>query len=132
VNLHGSVQDDQSKILNPGLFKLTLLGLEVELVLAELFQDKASDLMVFLQHLDVNEDVVKVHAHYALHYKVPEDVVYHSLEGGQAVDETKEHNKQLKQSPVGPEGSLPLISFLNAHIVVTPTDIQFSEVLCTP
>ncbi|KAG5348964.1 hypothetical protein C0989_006843, partial [Termitomyces sp. Mn162] len=72
-----------------------------------------------------------VHTHYALCYEVLEDVVHHSLEGGGAVGESKEHNEQLKQSLVGLEGSLPLISFLNAHIVVTPLDVQFSEVSCT-
>ncbi|KAG6875732.1 hypothetical protein C0993_007748, partial [Termitomyces sp. T159_Od127] len=49
-------------------------------------------------------------------------------EGGQAIGESKEHDKQFKQPLIGPEGSFPLISFLNAHIVVTPLDIQFGEV----
>ncbi|KAG5332685.1 hypothetical protein C0989_006724 [Termitomyces sp. Mn162] len=127
-----SVQDDQAKVLNPGLSKLTLLWLEVELVLVETFQDKASDPMVFLQCFGIDEDVIQIHTHYALCYEVPEDVVHHGLESGRAVGESKEHNEQLKQFLVGQEGSLPLISFLNAHIVVTPPDIQFSEVLRTP
>ncbi|KAG5348178.1 hypothetical protein C0989_010882, partial [Termitomyces sp. Mn162] len=103
----------------------------VELVLAEAFQDKTSDLTVFLQRFGVDENVIKVHTHYTLCNEVPEDVVHHGLEGGQAVSETKEHNEQLKQFLVGLEGHLSLISFLNAHIVVTPLDVQFSEVLCT-
>ncbi|KAG5348415.1 hypothetical protein C0989_010578, partial [Termitomyces sp. Mn162] len=106
--------------------------LEVELVLAEAFQDKASDLIVFLQHFGIDEDAIKVYTHYALHNEVLEDVVYHGLEGGRAVGESEEHNKWLKQSPVGLEGSLPLVSFLDAHIVVTPPDIQFSKVLHAP
>ncbi|KAG5349195.1 hypothetical protein C0989_005307, partial [Termitomyces sp. Mn162] len=125
------MQYDQAKVLNPDLFKLMFIWLEVELVLAEAFQDKASDPMVFLQHFGIDEDVVKVHTHYALCYKVLEDVVHHGLEGGGAIDESEEHNEWLKQFPVGPEGSLPLISLLNAHIVVTPSDIQLSEVLHT-
>ncbi|KAG5336712.1 hypothetical protein C0989_012024 [Termitomyces sp. Mn162] len=120
-----------AKVLNPGLFKLALLWLEVELVLAEAFQNKASDLTVFLQHFDIDENGIKVHTHYALCYEVPEDVVHHSLEGGRAISKSKEHNEWLKQSPVGLEGSLPLISLVNAHIVVTPLDIQLSEVLHT-
>ncbi|KAG5349114.1 hypothetical protein C0989_005821 [Termitomyces sp. Mn162] len=123
--------DDQAEVLDLGLFELTLLWLEVELVLAEAFQNKTSDPIVFLQCFGVDEDVVKVHADYTFYNEVPEDVIHHGLEGGWAVGETKEHNKWLKQSPVGPEGHLPLISLLNVHIVVTPLDIQFSEVLCT-
>ncbi|KAG5349515.1 hypothetical protein C0989_003337 [Termitomyces sp. Mn162] len=126
-----SVGDDQTEVLNLGLFELALLWLEVELVLVEAFQDETSDPMVLLQHFGVNEDVVEVHAYYTLCNEVSEDVVYHSLESGWAVGETKEHNKWLKQSPVGLEGHLPLVSFLNMHIVVTLPDIQFSEVSCT-
>ncbi|KAG5350317.1 hypothetical protein C0989_011629 [Termitomyces sp. Mn162] len=128
VHFCSSVGDDQAKILNLGLFKLTLLWLEVELVLVEVLQDETSDLTVFLQCFGVDENVVEVHAHYTLCDEVPEDVVHHGLEGGGAIGESKEHNEQLKQSPVGLEGSLPLISFLNMHIVVTPLDVQFSEV----
>ncbi|KAG5350959.1 hypothetical protein C0989_008468 [Termitomyces sp. Mn162] len=105
------MQDDQAKVLNLSLFKLALLQLKVELVLAEVFQDKVSDLMVFLQHFGIDEDVIKVHAHYALCYEVLEDVVHHGLKGGRAIGEPKEHNEWLKQSPVGLEGSLPLISY---------------------
>ncbi|KAG5729114.1 hypothetical protein E4T56_gene3167 [Termitomyces sp. T112] len=86
---------------------------------------------MFLQCFGVDEDVIKVYAHYALGDEVPEDVVHHSLEGGRAIGESEEHYEWLKQPPVGLEGSLPLISFLDAHIVVTPPDVQFSEVLCT-
>ncbi|KAG5342016.1 hypothetical protein C0989_005696 [Termitomyces sp. Mn162] len=117
------MQDDQAKVFDLSLFKLALLWLEVELVLAEAFQDKVSDLTVFLQHFGIDEDVVKVYTHYALCYEVLEDVVHHGLKGGRAIDESKEHNKQFKQLPIGPEGSLPLIFFLNVHIVVTPLDI---------
>ncbi|KAG5334194.1 hypothetical protein C0989_004080 [Termitomyces sp. Mn162] len=108
-----------------------ILWLEVELVLVEAFQDKASDLMVFLQHFGIDEDVVKVHTQYTLCYEILEDVVHYGLEGGRAISESKEYNEWLKQFPVGPESSLPLISLLNAHIIVTPLDIQLSEVLHT-
>ncbi|KAG6884182.1 hypothetical protein C0993_000584, partial [Termitomyces sp. T159_Od127] len=86
------------------------------------------DLAVLLKHFGVDEDVVKVYAHYTLHNEVPEDVIHHCLESGWTVGESKEYDKQFKQPPLGPEGSLPLISFLNVHIVVTPPDIQFGEV----
>ncbi|KAG5338305.1 hypothetical protein C0989_007610 [Termitomyces sp. Mn162] len=127
-----SVQDDQTEIFNPGLFKLTLLWLEVELVLVKVFQDKASDLMVFFQHFGVDEDVVAIYTHYVLCNEVPEDVIHHGLECGGAVGESKEHHKQSEQSSVGLESSLPLVSFLNVHIVVTPLNIQFNEASCTP
>ncbi|KAG5337138.1 hypothetical protein C0989_010565 [Termitomyces sp. Mn162] len=126
IHLCGSVQDNQAKVLNPGLFKLALLQFKVELVLAEAFQNEASDLTMFLQRFSIDEDVVKVHTHYTLCYKVPEDVIHHGLKGGRAISESEEHNEQLKQSLVGLEGSLPLVSLLDAHVIVTLLDIQFS------
>ncbi|KAG5335218.1 hypothetical protein C0989_001819 [Termitomyces sp. Mn162] len=108
------MHDDQAKILNP-----------------EAFQDEACDLAVLLQCFSIDEDVIKVYAHYAFSNEIPEDIIHHCLEGGWAIGESKEHNKGLKQSPAGPEGSLSLISLLDMHIVVAPPDVQFSEVPCT-
>ncbi|KAG5347381.1 hypothetical protein C0989_012015, partial [Termitomyces sp. Mn162] len=53
------MQDDQAKVFDPGQFKLALLWLEVELVLAKAFQDEASDLTVLLQYFGIDEDVIK-------------------------------------------------------------------------
>ncbi|KAG6868036.1 hypothetical protein C0993_008122 [Termitomyces sp. T159_Od127] len=124
------MRDDQPQILNSGLLELALLQFEIELVLAEAFQNNVCDLVVLLKCFGVDEDVVKVYTHYTLYDEVLEDVVHHCLEGGQAIGESKEHDKQFKQPLVGLEGSLPLISFLNVHIVVTPPNIKFGEIPC--
>ncbi|KAG5727470.1 hypothetical protein E4T56_gene12034 [Termitomyces sp. T112] len=60
--------------------------------------------------LGVDEDVVKIYAHYTFGNEVLEDVLHHYLEGGWTI------------------GGLPLVSFLDAHIVVAPPDIQFGKV----
>ncbi|KAG6884471.1 hypothetical protein C0993_010753, partial [Termitomyces sp. T159_Od127] len=126
------MQDDQPQILDPSLFKLTLLQFEVELVLVEAFQDNMYDLAVLLKRFGVDEDVIKVYTHYTLHNEVLEDFVHHCLEGGQAIGESEEHNERFKQSPDGSKGSFLLILLLSAHVVVTPPDIQFDEVLSLP
>ncbi|KAG5335563.1 hypothetical protein C0989_001005, partial [Termitomyces sp. Mn162] len=123
VHLHSSVQDDQAKILSLGLLELALLQFEVELVLAEAFQDKVHDLVVFFQHFGVDEDVVEVYAHYTFGNEVSEDVVHHCLKGGWAIGESKEYNKRFKQFLVGLEGSIPLVFLLVVHIVVAPPEI---------
>ncbi|KAG6867658.1 hypothetical protein C0993_012664 [Termitomyces sp. T159_Od127] len=58
------------------------------------------DPAVLLKCFGVDEDVVKVYAHYTLHNEVQKDVVHHGLEGGQAIGESKEHDEWFKQSPV--------------------------------
>ncbi|KAG5718648.1 hypothetical protein E4T56_gene16671 [Termitomyces sp. T112] len=86
----------QAKMLDLGLLKLTLFQFEVELVLAEMFQDEAGGVAVFFQHFGVDENVVEIYTHYTFHNEVLEDVVHHHLEGGQAVGESKEHNKRFE------------------------------------
>ena len=61
--------------------------------------------------------------------QVPQNVVHHGLEGGWRVGEAKEHDRWFEESPVRPKGCLPLISLLDPDIVVTLSNIKFSEVL---
>ncbi|KIJ43940.1 hypothetical protein M422DRAFT_127551, partial [Sphaerobolus stellatus SS14] len=87
-------------VLNLHPLKFTLLWLEVE--------------FVFLQN------VININAYNSLHYKVMENVIHHGLKSRQAVVESKEHYKWFKQALIHPEGCLPLVSLLNAYIIVTP------------
>ena len=75
---------------------------------------------MFFLRLGEDQDVVQIDHHDTLRYEVPEDVVYHGLEGGRTVSHSKEHYQGFEQTSVGPEGSLPLISGLNADVVETP------------
>ena len=64
----------------------------------------------------------------SLYWQLPENLIHHPLEGRRRVAETKEHDSGLKQAPVGPEGGLPLVSFLDPHVVVSPPNVQLGEV----
>ena len=59
--------------------------------------------------------------------QVFQDVVHECLEGGRRVGESKEHDGWLIQAPVGPESSLPLVSFSNADVIVSPSCIKFGK-----
>src|SRR3979490_2313996 len=50
-------------------------------------------------------------------------------EGNPAVCESEVHYQWFKKSAVCPESSFPLITFLDADVVVAPPDVQFCEVL---
>ncbi|PFH44971.1 hypothetical protein AMATHDRAFT_122232, partial [Amanita thiersii Skay4041] len=56
----------------------------------------------------------------------PEDVIHHSLKSHQGI----EHYQRFKQTPICPERSLPLITFLYLDIVVPPADVHFREIFC--
>ena len=56
-----------------------------------------------------------------------EDVVHEGLKGGGSVTESKEHNSGFKESHGGDESGFPLIFFLDANVVIFPTDVKFGE-----
>jgi len=103
--------------------------MEVELMLLQQLQNAAGDLPVLFKGLHEDKDVVQIAHDYAFWDEVLKDVVHHCLEGGGTVHKAKEHDKGLKQAAVGPEGSLPFVSFLYLDVVEAPSDVQFREVL---
>ena len=54
---------------------------------------------------------------------------HHRLEGSRAVGEAKEHNQGFEKAPIRPEGSFPLVSLFDPHIVISPSYVQLCEVL---
>jgi len=129
VHCDGVVRDDHSEVLDRGFLKLTLVGMEVELMFLQQFQNLAGDLPVLFKGLCEDEDVVQIDHDHAFRDEVLEDVVHHRLEGGGTVREAKEHDEGFVQAAVGPEGGLPFVSFLYLDVVEAPSDVQFREVL---
>jgi len=53
--------------------------------------------------------------------------IYHGLEGGQGVGETKEYDLWFKESLVGYKCCLPLVPFFDLNIVVSLSYIELGE-----
>src|SRR5882724_11233805 len=86
--------------------------------------------MVFLLRLATkNEDVIHVDDYNLFIDELSEDVIHHCLEYRRAVSETKEYDKRFEQALFCPKGCLPLVSIRDSHVVVSPSDVQFGEVL---
>jgi hypothetical protein len=56
-----------------------------------------------------------------------EDRIHHHLEGGGRVGEAEEHDQWFEESFTGEECCFPLVSFLDAYVVVSPPYIEFGE-----
>ena len=80
-------------------------------------------MMLFFGPATENEYVIHVDGQASLVYDFFEDVIHHCLKGNGTVHEAKEHYHRFKQALVCPEGSFPLVSFPDLHIVVSPLDI---------
>src|SRR6266436_480001 len=88
--------------------------------------------IMLLHCLREDEDVIQVDTDYTLRDQILEYLVHHGLESGWAVGETKEHDQGFENSSVCAESGLPLITFLDADVVVSPSDIKLGEVARTP
>jgi hypothetical protein len=77
--------------------------------------------------LSVDGDVVHVYREPSLGYLFAEDGVYHHLKHCRGVSETEEHHSGFEEALWGEEGSLPLISWLNSDVVVSPVNIKLGE-----
>ena len=76
-----------------------------------------------------NEEVVHVDDKPSFSDHVAKGVVHELLEHGEGVAETKEHDGQFKESLVHDESHLPLVAILDADVVVSPSNVEFGEVV---
>src|SRR6266436_1847897 len=102
--------DDKSKVVHLSTFEFAFLQLEEQLVGAEGLEYLSSDPPMVCEGGRVDEDVVHV--------------------ANSFIAQSKEHDKQLKESSVCGEGCLPLIPFFQSDIVEAPTEVQGSEPFC--
>src|SRR5258707_1568313 len=78
----------------------------------------------------VDKDIVHIAYGLAIVDEISEDIIlHHHLECHGGVTQSKEHDSWLKQSLVSLECSLPLIPFLDLHIVESPSEIKYGEEL---
>jgi len=98
-------------------------------MLYQYFQNPLDYSFVFLFHLHKDQNIVQVYYYDPFGYESSEDIVYHSLEGSRTVGHSEEHHERFKEAAIGTEGCLLFISGLDAHIVETPVDVKFYEVL---
>ena len=87
------------------------------------------DLLVIREGVGVDKDIVHIAYDLTVVDEISEDIVHHCLEHCRGVTQSEEHDGWLKQSSVSSEHSLPLILFLDLHVVESPSEIKYSEEL---
>ena len=75
----------------------------------------------------VDENVIHVDDKPAFGNHVMEGVVHESLKSSRGIGKPKEHDGGFKQSFVGNEGCLPLVTVLDSYIVVSPANVKLGE-----
>ena len=129
VHLNCSVGDDEAKIFDSSSFEGTLGWFEEQFVMAKDLKNLSDNLLVMFQCFRENQDIVQVDSDLVIDDKILEDFVHHGLECCRGIGEAKKHNKRFKQSSGGSESGFPLITFLNADIVISPSNVEFRVIL---
>src|SRR5258708_37609420 len=92
-------------------------------------QDLMDNLLVIREGVGVDKDVIHIAYDLAIVDEILEDIIHHCLECCRGVTQFEEHDGGLEQSSVSLECNLPLIPFLDPHIVESPLEIEYSEEL---
>ena len=75
----------------------------------------------------VDANVVHINFQPFFHYHIGEDVVHKGLECRWCVAKPEEHHCWFKKSQGDDKGSFPLVFFMNADVVIAPSDVEFRE-----
>jgi hypothetical protein len=118
------MRNDDAKVLDVLLLKVSLVVSQIKLVLSHVLQDDATDATMFLFGLSEDEDVVDVDTYDALENQILEDLVHHRLGHRRGIGQSEVHDEGFKEPAIGAKRGLPLVTFLYPHIVVTPSHIQ--------
>ena len=86
-----------------------------------------SNLDVFFDIVSKDQDIVHVNHNNASVDQVLKYMVHKVLKCSRRVRKSKKHNSRFVKSLVCAECSLPFVTFLDANIVVTPTNIHLGE-----
>ena len=84
-------------------------------------------LMVSKRSFGEDHDVINVDNYGIFH--VSKNLIHHSLEHGQGVAESEEHDSGFVGSSVADECGFPFVTFLDPNIVVSPLKVYLREVL---
>src|SRR5260221_12490712 len=85
--------------------------------------------MLLLCSIRMDDDVVHIDRTFTQVNVILEFIVYHGLESGRGVRQTKEHDCWFEKTIACFEGSLPLIAFFDADVIVSLSDVKFGEPL---
>jgi hypothetical protein len=77
--------------------------------------------------LGVNAKVIYVNFEPPFHDHVGKYAVHEGLKGGWTITESEEHHSGFKKAERCDECTLPLVVFLDSDIIISPSDVEFSE-----
>ena len=128
VHVYFSILDYQSQVFHLHLVKGTFGQFKVEVLFLHPFKYSLSPFLALLQYLSKYEDIVHVNDEPSFCNHVPEGGFHEGLEGGWGIALPEEHDQRFIEAIGGSECGLPFISFLDADVVISPSNVHLGEI----
>jgi len=127
--VHGELTgfDDHTKVFNLGGGEFTFFEFKMEVEFHHTLQDTLSTFLVGGGVGGEDEEIIHVDNEPTFGDHIAEGVIHESLERGGGVGETEEHDGGFEEPLMGDEGGFPLVSVLDADIVVSPSYVELGE-----
>jgi hypothetical protein len=122
--------DNHAEVFNFLSIEDIFLWFEEQFLPVNCFQYPSSAHLVFCKHFGKDKNIVHVDHKPSFINLLLECVVHVCLECSRGVAETKEHDIGFKQSKFHSECCLPLIIQVNLNVIISGSNIHFSEILC--
>ena len=128
INFDQSIANDETKVFHGGV-EGTFGKFDRKTVFMKALEDVVClFVMEFEGTGGVETQVIHVDFKPAFGNHVGKNMVYEGLKGTGGIAESEEHDSWFKESERGDEHSFPLIFLMNMDVVVTPVNVEFSEV----
>ncbi|KAF8230462.1 hypothetical protein L208DRAFT_1281945 [Tricholoma matsutake] len=101
--------------------------LQKQLVCTKVLQDKAHNVLMFINQFHKDEDVIQVDTDHSFHNEILKNIVHHRLECGRGVCESKKHHQGFEKPAIHAKRGFPFVTLFHAHIVVPPLHIKFCK-----
>ena len=108
---------------------MAFLEFQIKVELSHALEDTVGPFFMGLGIRRGDEEVIHVDDEPSFSDHISEQVIHESLECGRRVAKSKEHNCWFKKSFVGNKGCLPLVTILDADIILPSTNVECSEVV---
>ncbi len=124
IHCYAGGGDDESEVFNGIGVEGGFVQTGVKIVVAEALEDGADMFRVIFWVVGKDEDVVQVYDDVDV-AQVLENVVHECLESSGTVRHPEGHDEVFVRAVTGPESRLPFVSFSDADVVVSGSEIDF-------
>ena len=128
VHVYITLSDDHAEIFHGGGIKGAFGDFERETVFSQAGEDATSSLVVQCEVIfGMDPQVVHIDLEPPFGNHIGENMIHEHLKSRRGIAESKKHYGGFEEAERGDERCFPLVFLPDANVVITPSNIKFSE-----